>query len=607
MISDSTLWGRVNRVRAIRRFGVISCMLLGGCSGSPGGDSEAADPVVEGLSSTEHLTRASMMIRGLRPSVADLEAVRADPDQLPALVDVYLDSEAFGATIRDLHAELYLLRTDTTFQLPTFGTLESAGYEQDDLHHSTVEAPLRFVEEIVAQDEPYTNILTAQYAYANDVVAMIYGLPFDPSGPEWQRTQWTDGRPHAGLLSDSEIWRRHVSNAQNFHRGRANFVSKTFLCEDIAARDVVVEGGVAINDPLAVAEAVNNQASCIGCHKTLDPLAAFFWGYKEQLKRGAINAAYNQGCVWDWDDGEPPRGSYRVDHWCYPLRFYVVTDEPLWQEWGLPAPGYFGQPADDMTDLGHLISEDPRFALCTARTFYGYLGQVDRMEIPLDQISDYQQVLETTDFNIKELVKSIVLSDAFGAARVLDDPSGAFFTPGLQVIRPEQYERMVEDLTGFLWVANEDKGGCTAGGNTCWNTVNIGNSDLFGFRSMQGGVDGYTVTHPTHTATPTKALAMAMHADEAAGYVVENDLQLPPGERKLLGMVEASTTDEALIRAQLAWLHLRILGEFLEEDGEEVDGTLALYQAVQERSSNSTEAWKVVIAALLQDPRMTFY
>ena len=588
------------------RLGAIAILLLTGCPGQKEKGARDKDPVVEDLSSTDHLLRASMIIRGIRPSVAEFEAVKADGEMIPEIVDSYLESTEFGETIRDLHAELYLLRTDTTFQLPTYGILAEAGYEQDDLHHSTVEAPLRMVEDIVVNDRPYTEILTGQYAYANDVVAAIYGLPYDPDGPEWQKTAWTDGRPHAGLLSDSEIWRRHVSNAQNFHRGRANFVSKTFLCEDIASRDVVVEGGVAINDPVAVANATLTQQTCVGCHKTLDPLAAFFWGYKEQLKKGAINAAYNQGCAWDWDLGEPPRGSYRVDHWCYPLRFYVVTDESLWQDWGLPPPGYFGQPADDMTDLGELMAEDPRFALCTARTFYGYLGQVDRLAVPLEQISEYQDLLVETDFNIKALVKALVMSDAFVASRVLDDPNQDVFTPGLQVVRPEQYARLVEDLTGFQWLANEDKAGCTAGGNTCWNTVDIGNSDLFGFRSMQGGIDGYTVTHPTHTATPTKALAMAMHADEAAGFVVESDLKSAASERRLLQLVEQSTTDEATIREQLAWLHLRFFGEFLDPAGDDIDLTYSLFESVNQTSGPNT-AWKVVVSALLQDPRMTFY
>ena len=267
---------------------------------------DVQDPQIEQLSSTDRLVRVSMAVRGIRPSVADLDRVYDEPSAIDDIVDTYLDSDEFGETVRDLHAELYLVRADTTFQLPVLGPLEDLGYDQVHVHESTVEAPLRLVEDVIMNDRPYTEIVTGQYAYADRVVAEIYGLPYNTAGETWQKTVWTDGRPQAGVLSDSEMWRRHVSNAQNFHRGRANFVSNTFLCENIADRDVVVLGGVDLSDPAEVADAVMSQESCTGCHQVIDPIAAVFWGYKEQLGRGAINEAYRVGCEWDWSKGEPP-------------------------------------------------------------------------------------------------------------------------------------------------------------------------------------------------------------------------------------------------------------------------------------------------------------
>src|ERR1700709_2783245 len=66
------------------------------------------------LTPTQHLTRASMALRGVRPSVADLETVAADASQLPALVDRYLASPEFGATMKDLHNEVLLMRVEQT-------------------------------------------------------------------------------------------------------------------------------------------------------------------------------------------------------------------------------------------------------------------------------------------------------------------------------------------------------------------------------------------------------------------------------------------------------------------------------------------------------------
>ena len=585
----------------------LSLVLLLSCGKKDEPPRPDKGPQVEYLSEAEHLVRISMAVRGIRPTVEELDAVTTDPALMDAVVDAWLTSDEFGETLRDLHAELFLLRRDTTDQLPVKGILDDRGYDQDDVYLSTTEAPLRMVEHIVQSGRPYTEIVTADYAYADRVVADVYGLPFDPAGSEWQETRWVDGRPHAGLLSDSEIWRRHTSNAQNFHRGRANFISNTFLCENIGARDVIVEGGVALNDPFEVAHAVNNQASCVGCHQVLDPLAGLFWGYKEQLRRGAILEAYQLGCDWDWDNGEPPRGSYRIDHWCYPLRFYVVTDEDLWDFYELREPGYFGQPASDVTDLGEYMAADPRFAQCTARNFAGYLGQIDRMDVPLDVASDMQRILEQSGFDARELVKQIVLSEPWRIRRVLDDPDDEVFYVGLQTIRPEQYARTLYDLTGFRWMANQDPADCANSGNNCWNSVDLLDSDLYGFRSMQGGIDAYTVVHPTHTPTPTKVLTMQMAAAEAAGWVVEMDLQSAPSARRLLTRVDGPDTAEPAIREQLSWLHKRILGEMVAADSPEVDLTYDLWLSEHQRSGDVAEAWKLTVTALLQDPRMTFY
>src|SRR5512147_1785845 len=74
------------------------------------------------LSPTEHLTRAALALRGVRPSLAELRAVAEDPAALSAIVDRYLETPELGATIRDLHNEVWLLRHQQVgFTLPPAG------------------------------------------------------------------------------------------------------------------------------------------------------------------------------------------------------------------------------------------------------------------------------------------------------------------------------------------------------------------------------------------------------------------------------------------------------------------------------------------------------
>nr|MBA2319518.1 hypothetical protein [Deltaproteobacteria bacterium] len=519
--------------------------LFAGCNpdGSDGDATDAAGEVpTVALSETDRLVRASMALRGIRPTVTELQIVRGDPAALEGIVDGYLESPEFLEVMKDLHAERLLLRTDTQFQLPALGPLQESGFDQADIYEATTESPLRFVAQVIGDDLPYTTVVTADWMLTNDVLAQMYGLAYDPQGEAWQESEWSDGRPLAGLLSDSEMWRRHVSNGFNFHRGRANLVADAFLCEDFASRDVLVEGGVSLSDPLAVAGELTTNPSCVGCHQSLDPLAAFFWGYKEQIMRNAVTSAYTADCAWNWNNGDPYRGSYRPEHFCYPLKFYEATEQDGWAspDIALRPPAFYGVPGEDVTDLGEMIAEDPRFSICTVRNFYAYLAEVQRTDVPLDLTTELRDAFVASNFSAKQLAKSIVLSEPFAIAGAVSTPVTATatastpFIPGIQVIRPEQYARTIEDLTGFTWETNPDLASCAVGTNVCWGDTNLLTTDRFGYRAMFGGVDGLQVTASIIGATPTKMMVMEILGAEAAGYVVAADFGTSAANRKLL-------------------------------------------------------------------------
>ncbi len=584
---------------------------------------EAAEPAAPSapeayrfVSPDAHLVRISMAIRGIRPTPDDLDRVRADPEVLPELVDDYLEDPLFGETIRDLAAELLLLRTDVLDQLPAIGPLR--GRQLAAMHEATAESPLRLFEDVVVNDQPLTALVTADWIWTNEVHSEIYGVPYDTDAG-WRRSHWTDGRPAAGILSDSEMWRRFESAGSNFHRLRANFIASALLCEAFDTRDIDGASGVDISDEEEVANAVMNTPACINCHQALDPLAGYWWGFKKQTKRFTVVKGYAQDCRTYNPSGESLVDTYVPGQYCYPLEHYTVADEGQWEAWSLRPPSYYGQPAADLVDVGQLMSEDPRFSQCMARTFYGYLTQTDRLAVPLELAAELQSVLLESDHSAKALVKAVVLSDSFRATSLSDellaDPAlaeGVVPPAGLQTIRPEQYARTLEKLTGFRWVADADEDRCwdapvPGEGTRCWGPVDLATSDVFGFRAMSGGINGYYVTAPTHTVTPLKEMVMARYAAEAAAYVVPLDLAGETSPPRLLRLVGPLDTDESAIREQIAVLHDRILAEDVGPDDPVVDATWELWRATHERAGETETAWKVVVAALLRDPRMMFY
>jgi hypothetical protein len=571
--------------RSTRLSFFLACVILVSCKADP---PPTAPRPLPALDAVDHLVRASLALRGLRPSIPDLEAVNQDPSALSGIVDTYLESEEFLLTIADMHAEQLRVRTEQN-RLPTLGPL--AGVDNRLVYETLAESPLELVKYVVANDLPYTNIVTADYTMGSPLGAEIFGYELPQSTDDWQPVTWSDGRPMAGILSDAALWIRHVSNGANYHRNRANFIADVLLCSSFLTRDIPIGGGIDLADDEAVATAVSTQTECVGCHQSLDPLGANFWGFRELININSVKVAYEDNCAGNQVYG------------CYPLATYNPTITEKWADKGLRAPGYYGTPTENMSDVGQAIAADARFRQCTARRFYSYLAQVDRESLPLDLVVEFTEGFEASNLNAKALAKSIVLSDSFSVAHeAIEDAED--HVAGLQVLRPRALSRAVHDLTGFEWRADVDDPDC-ADDYSCWGEVNLFETDGFGFRVLIGGADGYVVTHPSHTAAPVRALVLEAFAAEAASYTI--DKAIIDGESKLLTRVGLDSSDEPTIRLQLVDLHKLFWAEFVETDSTEVDETYQLFVDVYAASNDLATTWKVVLSAFLQDTHFLYY
>jgi hypothetical protein len=528
------------------------------------------------LSPTEHLVRASMALRGIRPALDELAAVREDPSVLPAIVDYYLDGAEFGATVREMHAEQLQTHIDAVIYPAGFPAIaELDGVDVQEINASVTEAPARLVEHVVTSDRPYHEIVTADYTLADPIVATVFGLPYEEGGELWQEARYTDGRPHAGLLSDSWLFTRHSSTVSNRNRGRAAFVSRALLCYDFLSREVEVDtAGIDLADEEAVAEAIRENDACASCHQTLDPLAAHFADYFPLYVPQNLTV-------------------YPVD----------IFGNPLARTMRVTEPGYFGEPSSGIRDLGVLMARDPRFTTCAARRFYSYLVQVPQAQVPFGEISDLNDVFVSSGQSAKALARAIVLSDAFRQSHAAQDNDGESLH-GMMKVRPEQLARVVEDLTGFRWQTRLpiDFGTGQIG------RIDLMTDSLFGYSVLAGGTDGQAVTQPAHTMSATSALALRGLAAQAAPYAVDSDFaETDTLRRWLLRRVEADTTDEAAIRAQLVDLELRFYGETHAPDADAIDDAWALWSAANAASGDPHRAWVTTLYAMLQDVRLAYY
>lgn len=534
------------------------------------------DTNIETLTPAQHLLRASMALRGTRPSVEELQAVQEDPATLESFVDAYLNSEAFGETIKDLHNETLLLRAQNLIFNPVDILTD---YSVAFTNQSLTDAPLRLIENVVMNDRPYTEILTTDEVQVNGPVSTVWGLPYDGDGFEWQTTGWNDSRPAAGILSSSMFFVRHRSAAQNFNRGRANAVSKALLCYDFLSQDIVVDGSIDLSDPDEVKNAVKENEACASCHSTLDPLASFFFGFADNLPFAQLT-------------------EYPVEQFYRPFR------EDFWASSTETAPGYFGEPGDRIDDLAQMIAADTLFAQCTSRRFYSFLSQTRLEDVPFELVEWLKEEFIASNYNAKSLAKSVVLSDSFKVSHATTEDTAEDLI-GYKKVRPAQLARMLYDLTGFLWTV--DLSDFTVRGHS-YGVAELPMDDFFGYRVLGGGIDSQLVPEPSHTYNATASLFLRSFSSNAADHVVEADFaESNLSNRKLLSQISESELDEVLIRDQLVALHLRLYGDFLESDSQEVDDAYSLFSETLSRTSDTRHAWKTVITAMLQSWKMAHY
>lgn len=542
-------------------------------SGEPADDTGDTGPEPVYLEPAEHLTRISMAIRGVRPSVQELAAVQADPEALPGIVDDYLDDPRFGTIIRDLHNDALLTLIDFLVFPAGFVPKDPlADVDVYRLNRSITEAPLRLVEHVVVNDLPYSEIVTADYTLADRVVSEVWGIPYDGDGDTWELSQWQDERDHAGILSDPWLFQRFQSTVSNANRGRANAISRALLCYDFLSRDIEVDASVNLADPDAVANAVVENPACASCHQGLDPLAGFLKDWSP---------------VYVPSDVTYPHDSYEPD-------IFVNIGATVRD------PNYFGQAGEGLADLGHFIAEDPRFSLCAAKRFYAYLHQVNLDDVPLETAAQLQSELVDSGMSAKALVRAIVLDDEFRVSHAEPDAEGVLDPVGVKKARPVQLSLLFDDLTGFRWRTDLTEFDLAP--------IDLLDDSFLGYGVLMGGIDSLFVTQPSHTYSATASLVLRNLAREAANFVVDEDFANPDlGSRHLLRQVSDTDTSEVLVREQLSDLHLRILARARPTDDPEIDRSYTLFQAALEHSGNVPRAWKVTLTALLQDVEIAYY
>ncbi len=504
------------------------------------------------------LFRVSLDLRGVRPTLKEIEAIEADPAAYGTLVDTYLQDERFSERVRSMYAEIFLSRQDEYTV-----SAQDHGMSSDDefvFARSVGDETLRILSTIATEDLPYTELVTGDWTMANEVIGSIWPTDYPEDGEGWQKVHYTDARPAAGVLSTNSMWWRYMSTTSNANRGKANAISKILLCNDYLSKTVEFDRNVNLLDQDALNDALRTNPGCLACHHSLDPLASFLWG------------------TYYYDYSSP------MD-----LRSYHPERENLWADYTGVAPAFYGEPGHTLGDLGQMIAADPRFIECATEQVYGLLTHRDVTVDDVDRLTAYREIFLANDLKLRPLFRAVVMDPDYRATEVSDGPMAT-----RKMVSADMLGVQLEDLTGFVF---------TSGG------VPMLETDDGGLRTLAGGIDGQNVTTPAREPMTTLVLVQERLAQAASSYAVEHDRD-HPGEAHLFTEItfhETPKNGDAQMRAQIQRLHLRLFGRRVAADGPEVEANLDLWEDLYDVSLTVEDAWAGVLTVLLRDPDFLFY
>ena len=538
---------------------MVSLLLLAACSNTEVSDPIEDTPSTRNPPSAEQalplLTRASMDLRGIRPSLEELEQIEAEPGRLSTLVESFLDDPNFGAQLRSHYSNIYLTKLDYYYVgAEDYGLPDEPGFAE-----SVGEETLRILSHIAENDLPYTEIVTGDWTMANAQLGAAWPVDYPSGEHDWLPVHYTDKRPTAGILSTNSMWWRYMSNTSNANRSRANAISRILLCNDYLSKPIEFDRSVNLLDDDAVRNALQTNPGCVACHHSLDPIASYLWGF----------------FYYDYDSAEDTTS-------------YHAEREYMWEDYSGVAPGFYGQEGFVLSDLGQQLAGDPGLIECAVeQAFEIFIGRPPEAQ-DTRALTGHREAFLESGLQLKALYRSLLADERYTGSVHHGQENSSF-----KMVTTDQMASQIEDITGFRFR--------TQG-------YDVMSTDTFGLRTLAGGVDGDLVTAPAINPTATMLLVQERLAQSAAWYVVSEDQSAD--RPRLFTEIDFSetpnTTPEPMV-TQIQDLHLRLFGQLVEADGPEVEANLDLWTELFEAEGSIADAWAGLLSVLLRDPNFLVY
>lgn len=552
---------------------------------------QAAPDSTDGLKSltpVQMFRKAALLLAGRLPTADEVADVRFGGEAaLADAIDALMREETFYVRMQEIFNDELLVERynrnqdalsllDDDIYVTRYWHLDEPteamrNLMRDRANRAMAREALELMTWIIRNDRPFTEILTADYTVVNDYSALSYGIPGstrpDPNDADafvFRQAQ-VPGWYHAGVVSTPTFVSRFPTTATNRNRHRARVYFDRFLATDILAF------AERPSDPTVSAyhNATLNDPQCTVCHATMDPVAGLFQNFD-------VNGQYNPPENGWFPELAPPG---------FDREMLPPSERPNALRW-----------------LGERAVQDPRFALAMVHMVYKGLTGTE----PLRPVTDATNVegraaynaqravfdaiaadFRAGDHNFRILVRELLMSDLLRADEAGSASPAVLASAGMQhLLTPEELDRKILAVTGYPWRQQ-------------LTSVNYLSSR---YRMLYGGIDSDGTTVRLRAPNGIMVNIADRMGNDMACRAVPRDFVLQVGSRRLFPFVEPTYSPEsdegfaqpeaiALIRQNIQYLHLRILGEDLPLDHPEIQASYDLFYDV----------WKEGRAAVAED------
>ena len=556
--------------------------------------------------------QAALVLAGRLPSATEVALTKAG--KVDAALDLIIKDPQFDDLVHRVYNDMLLtdsLNTDNAPNLRWLSAYHGGFWYDNTLYNNVVaswgetqNAP-QLIAHVIRNDRPFTEILTANYLMANPLATC--SLLGANNATPYTTACSTDGKtpvnqctaaaisfaapdicreflpivpkaasaPVCGILTDL-TWLTVVNTTpSNRNRHRAAFLMQNFLNLDPmtlgaqAPPDILA---ATATDPNLIPTLVNPQ--CVVCHQMLD-------GIGSSMRNWTATPAY----------------------------------VPIKQPQDIFPPALFGTAMsagageDPLCWLGQQMAAHPGFARATVATWFTALTGMAPLDDPDPTASNYPvllamkleqnaflaqtaQAFAADSFNLRHMLEALIKSPYFTTTGIQsgaqpDEQVQANMFGHLHRRGPEQLNRVIQGLTGGLWVGHPNPGAKTPA--QVASTTYLLNDFLVSY----GGIDSRNATDRNEDMSSIMAAIASFMAVQVPCQRTAADFSQPQAQRQLFPYVELSTLPDngrgtAAIIKNIQLLYAQMLGEDLRPGDPELTAAYALFVQVYNNHAKTT-------------------